>query len=377
MKVYFDHAATTPLIEPVKNEMFKVMDEVYGNPSSIHHSGRQARTIIESARKTIARAFKASIGEIYFTSGATEANNMILTQAVETLGKTVVIYSPIEHHCVLHTIQHLEKSKNIEAIPLRVDPTGTIDMNHAESLIKKHQKNALLSVMYANNEIGVIQDIPSLGLLCKQHEVLFHSDLVQAVGKFPLDFTALGIDFACGSAHKFFGPKGAGFVYISNNVKINPFIHGGGQERNMRAGTENLYGIAGMAKALEVALDEMEHRHNYVQDLRNHFKTRLLSELDDIQINGTDDGLYNILNVSFPPSEKSLLLMFNLDIHGICASSGSACSSGTEKDSHVMEAIGHSKDRKAIRFSLSHLNTREEIDYAVDKLKSMTPATVA
>ncbi len=376
MRVYLDHAATTPLLPEVKKEMIQIMEECYGNPSSIHHFGRQAKTHIETARKKIAQAFQVSIGEIFFTSGATEANNMVLIQSVETLGKNVILYSPIEHHCVLHTIQYLQKYKGVQAISLTVNERGEIDMDEAESLIHKYGDQAILVAMYANNEIGVIQDIQTLGVICKRNGTLFHSDTVQMIGKYPLEFEKLHLTFASGSAHKFFGPKGVGFVYINSQHPIHPFIHGGSQERNMRAGTENIYGIVGMASALEIAIKEMVARHAYVSELKNYFKERLQNELDDIVFNGSPNSLYNILSVSFPQSEKANLLVMNMDIAGICASSGSACSSGVEEDSHVLKAIGHNPKRKTIRFSLSHLNTYDEIDYTVEKLKSMTPASV-
>lgn len=376
-RIYLDHASTTPLLPEVIAEMTAVMEQSYGNASSIHHHGRSARTIIEATRKKIANALRASIGEIFFTSTATEAHNMVLLGAVNDLGVTRIISSPTEHHCILHPLDHLGHDHGVSIEYLRVDGAGQIDMEHLATLLDKHDGGkTMVSLMHANNEIGTMIDLSAVARLCEEHGVLFHCDTVQTIGKYPVDVSTIRMAFCAGSAHKFNGPKGAGFVYINGDNTIKPFLRGGAQERNMRAGTENVYGIAGMGKALEIALAEQDERKAYVSKLRQYFVDRLLSELVDVQINGAsaERSLYNIVSVSFPASEKADLLHFNLDISGISASAGSACSSGIEADSHVLQAIGHPAERKTIRFSLSHLNTMAELDIVVDKLRSITPA---
>ena len=375
MRVYLDNASTTPLLPEVIDIMYDLMKNHHGNPSSIHQNGRYARSIIEKARKTVAGTINSSIGEVFFTSCATESNNLVLTKAVEDLDKKVIIYSEIEHHCILHTVDFLHKKYKIKPIVIPVDNAGIVDFEILTQALKAYGADSIVSIMHGNNEIGTINDINRIGTMCKDHGALFHSDTVQTIGKVPIDVQAIPVDFISGSAHKFFGPKGVGFVYISNDITISPMIHGRAQERNMRSGTENIYGIAGMAKALEIAVDEMNDRKEYVLDLKNYFVEELQKIATDIKINGSDNGLYHILSVSFPPGPKSELIMFNLDIEGISASSGSACSSGAEIDSHVLQAIGHDPKRKTVRFSFSHFNTVKEIDYTIGKLKNLTPAT--
>jgi cysteine desulfurase len=374
-RIYLDHASTTPLLPEVIEEMNAVMSQTYGNASSIHHHGRSARTIIEANRKKIANALRASIGEIFFTSSATEAHNMILYGAVRDLGVTRIISSPTEHHCILHPLDHLSDGGSVKVDYVKVDSSGQVDVNHLKDLLQQEGYKTLVSLMHANNEIGTMIDLAAIGDLCHEHGALLHCDTVQTIGKYPIDVSATPISFCAGSAHKFNGPKGIGFVYINGDNIIKPYLRGGAQERNMRAGTENVYGIAGMGKALEMALLEQEERKNYVSGLRQYFVDRLDAELIDIKINGGEatQSLYNIVSVSFPASEKADLLHFNLDIGGISASAGSACSSGIEADSHVLLAIGHPPERKTIRFSLSHLNTTAELDIVVDKLKNITP----
>lgn len=371
--IYLDHASTTPLIQPVIDEMNVVMREHFGNASSIHHHGRQAKMLIENARKTIAQSLGASIGEIFFCSSATEAHNMILTNAINDLGVQRIISSPLEHHCIIHTLDHLAEVTDVDIVYLNVDNEGNVDLNQLENLLVDDQKT-LVSLMYVNNEIGNILDINRVSEICTVHGALFHCDTVQGIAKLLLNVNDTPMAFLAGSAHKFNGPKGIGFFYMNGDNIISPMMYGGAQERNMRAGTENIIGITGMAVALEKALEEKEERANHIKALNQHMRNRLV-ELDDIVINGVNQ-IDNILSVSFPATDRADMLMFNLDISRISASSGSACSSGIEHDSHVLQHIGHPAERKTIRFSFSHFNTIEEIDFVMEKLKKFTPVKI-
>lgn len=383
MRVYFDNAATTPVAPEVIEVISKAMRNLYGNPSSIHADGRMARTAVEDARKIVAKNIHAGIGEIFFTSGGTESNNMILKNAVRDLGVRRFISSPIEHHCVLHTLECLKKTSNIEVDYVKIDKKGRIDLADLEVLLKNSTQKTLVSLMHANNEIGTMIDLEAVGAVCAEHQALFHSDTVQTMGYFPINVQQTKIHFLTGSAHKFHGAKGVGFVYINSDITLQPFIDGGSQERNMRGGTENVPGILGLAKALEMAYEDMYDRQDEIIGVRNYLKNRLVEEFEDIAFigetgddeNGVMSELYHykILNVSFPPSMKAELLLFNLDIAGISASGGSACSSGAEGGSHVLDALEIDPNRKCIRFSFSHLNTLEEADFVIDKLKTMTP----
>lgn len=376
MSVYFDNAATTPLSKEVMEEMSRCMQNIYGNPSSIHAEGRQARAAIEDARKRIAKLIGASIGEIFFTSGGTESNNMVLKNAVRDLGVQRIISTRLEHHCVSHSIDAIKRDTNCIINYLQVDKKGHIILDELENLLTTEGGGrTLVSLMHANNEIGTMLNLEAVAAICEKYGAFFHSDTVQTVGHFPIAVNKTKIHFLSAGAHKFHGPKGVGFVYIRNEARLRPFIDGGAQERNMRGGTENLYGIVGMAKALELAYTHLEEYKSKIIEIRNYFKTKLENEFLDIQFNGDLDGnsLYTILNVSFPPSPKSELLLFNLDIAGISASGGSACSSGAEGGSHVLTSIGADPDRKSIRFSFSHQNTLQEVDYVIEKLKTMMP----
>ncbi|GAB4490361.1 MAG: cysteine desulfurase family protein [Saprospiraceae bacterium] len=379
-RVYFDNAATTPIAEEVIAAMLPVLREQYGNPSSIHAEGRSVRAIIESARKTVARCIGASTAEIFFTSGGTESNNMAIKCAVRDLGVRRIISSPTEHHCGLHTIETEEKTDGVEVVWLPVDERGRVDLEALEQALQDSAGvKTLVSLMHANNEIGTMLPLERVSALCRQYGALFHSDTVQTVGHFPINVQKTPVNFLSGAAHKFHGPKGVGFIYINPESPIKPFINGGAQERNMRGGTENVYGIVGLAKALELATAEMEERTVHIREVRNYLKERLLENFEDIQFNGDHDGecLYTVLSVSFPPSPKNELLLLSLDIAGVSASGGSACSSGAEKSSHVLEAIGADPARKSIRFSFSHYNTKEEVDFVVEKLKAILPAREA
>lgn len=379
-RVYFDNAATTPISEEVIEAMLPVLRGQFGNPSSIHAEGRSVRAVVESARKTVAQAIGASTAEIFFTSGGTESNNMAIKCAVRDLGVRRIISSPTEHHCGLHAIEAEQKNDHVEVIWLPVDELGHVDMQALEQALQESAGiKTLVSIMHANNEIGTMNDLEKISALCRQYGALYHCDTVQTIGHFPINVQKTPLNFLAGAAHKFHGPKGVGFIYINAESPIKPFIDGGAQERNMRGGTENVYGIVGLAKALELAVNNMESRTEHIRDVRNYLKERLLESFDDIQFNGDYDGacLFTVLSVSFPPSPKNELLLLSLDIAGVSASGGSACSSGAEKGSHVLEAIGADPARKSIRFSFSHYNTREEVDFIIEKLKTILPARVA
>lgn len=376
-RIYFDNAATTPISEEVIQAMLPVLREHYGNPSSIHAEGRQVRALIETARKTVAKCIGASIADVFFTSGGTESNNMAIKCSVRDLGVRRIISSPTEHHCGLHTIETVERDNGVEVVWLPVDTRGHVDLDALEQALAEGQdKKTLVSLMHANNEIGTMLDVGRVSALCRQYSALFHTDSVQTVGHFPWDVNQTPVSFLSGAAHKFHGPKGVGFVYINPDNSIHPFIDGGGQERNMRGGTENVYGIVGLAKALELATADMDARTAHIRSIRQHLLERLRETFDDIQFNGDYDGasLYTVLNASFPPSPKNELLLLSLDIAGVSASGGSACSSGAEKGSHVLEAIGADPARKSVRFSFSHYNTHDEVDVAVEKLRAILPA---
>jgi cysteine desulfurase len=375
-RVYFDNAATTPISEEVINAMLPVLRGQFGNPSSIHAEGRSVRAAVEAARKSVAQCIGAGTGEIFFTSGGTESNNMAIKCAVRDLGVQRIISSPTEHHCGTHAIETVEKVNGVEVVWLPVNNLGRIDYQMLENALQAGGgKKTLVSLMHANNEIGTMIDLKRVSDLCRQYGALLHSDTVQTVGHFPVNVQETPVNFLSGAAHKFHGPKGVGFIYINPASPIKPFIDGGAQERNMRGGTENVYGIVGLAKALELANAEMEARSAHISDIRNYLKEQLLETFEDIQFNGDYEGdsLYTVLSVSFPPSPKNELLLLSLDIAGISCSGGSACSSGSEKGSHVLEAIGADPARKSIRFSFSHYNTRQEVDFVVEKLKAILP----
>ncbi len=370
-RIYFDNAATTPLAPEVRKYMCDLMESCWGNPSSIHAEGRKARTIVEQARKKVAHYLGASIGEIFFTSGGTESNNMVLKNAVRDLGVKRIISSPLEHHSVWHSLQRLER-EGTEVLLLHPDARGRLDLQELESLLAKSNEPTLVSLMHVNNEIGNLLDLRAVSLLCKEQGAFFHTDTVQSIGRYPLDLSEMYVSFLSGSAHKFHGPKGVGFVYVNSNNIIGAFIDGGAQERNMRGSTENVYGIAGLALSLEHAFEEMQERRTKIEGVKEHLKKRLLEEFEDVRVEGDEQNShYTILSVSFPPSGKSDLLLMLLDIEGISASGGSACSSGVEQGSHVLQAIEHEEERKMVRFSFSHYNEKEEADRVVDVLKKI------
>jgi cysteine desulfurase len=372
MKIYFDNAATTPMHPEVVKVMADMMMHNYGNPSSIHAQGREVKTMVEDARRTVAKLMGCTPGEICFTSGGTEADNMAIRQSVESLGVKNIITSAIEHHAVLHTVEELAHEGKVNLHLVNLTLNGHIDVAHLEELLKNNT-HVLVSLMHSNNELGNMIDLEQIGNLCKIHNALFHSDMVQTVGHQPIDLSKLNVHFIAAGAHKFNGPKGVGFIYINSNVKLHPFITGGAQERNMRGGTENVYGIVGLAKALELSLAHMEEDKKRLQELKNYFIAQLKANIPGVAFNGDAEGTssYTVLNVSFPPSPVGEMLLFKLDIDGICASGGSACSSGSDVGSHVLKAIGANRERAAVRFSFGSSNTIAEVDYVIERLKVM------
>lgn len=358
--------------------MMPYLQTHFGNPSAIHAHGRESRAAIERARKSIAQNLGCTPGEIFFTSGGTEANNMALRCAVKAYGIRHLVTTPIEHHCVQHTAAELEKEGLVALHILDVDDKGRISLYQLEQMLRDLPAPVMVSVMHANNEIGTVADIQAIGELVQQYKGLFHSDTVQTVGHLPLNLSKLPVHLIAGSAHKFHGPKGVGFIYVRHDLHLPPLIFGGAQERNMRAGTENVPGIVGMAKALELSCANMEQQATYVRSLRERLMQRLQADFADARVQGDPENvLYTILNVSFPLTDQTTLLLFNLDMQGISASSGSACSSGADKGSHVLQAIGGHENRVAIRFSFSSMNTTEEIDYVADVLRQLVPQPAA
>lgn len=371
-RIYLDNAATTPLDKEVLDAMLPYMTTHFGNPSSIYSYGRETRLAIETARKTVAKLLNAHPGEIFFTSGGTESNNTAISAAVHDLGCRHIISSPIEHHAVLHTIEHYG-SDDVTLSLVKLLPNGHIDLEDLEQQISSQEGRCLVTLMHANNEIGNLLDINAVGNLCKKYNAIFHSDCVQTVGHYPLDLRKTPVHFISGSGHKFHGPKGIGILYVNDNVKIRPLILGGSQERNMRAGTENVYGIVGFAKALEMAMTHHEKDREYIQSLKTYMIEQLRKNIKRVSFNGDTEGrsLYTVLSASFPKTEKSELILFNLDINHICASGGSACTSGADQGSHVIQAINNNPNLVTVRFSFSKFNTKEEIDKVISKLHEL------
>jgi len=370
-RIYFDNAATTSLDPRVLEAMMPFLTQKFGNPSSIYSYGRECRMAVETARKTVAKILNAHPAEIFFTSGGTESSNTAITASIRDLDCRHIISSPIEHHATLHTIEHLHKKGEASLSYVKLLPDGHIDLEDLEDLLESSKEKCLVTLMHANNEIGNILDIHAVGNLCKQYGAIFHSDTVQTVGHFPFDLRNTPVHFITGAAHKFHGPKGVGILYINENIKINPYIHGGSQERNMRAGTENIYGIVGFAKALELATANYEKDSAHIREIKMYMMRQLKEHVKDIEFNGDIEGksLYTVLNAAIPKTEKSEMILFNLDINNICASGGSACTSGADQGSHVIRAIKNNPNQIAIRFSFSAHNTKEEVDTVVEKLK--------
>jgi len=372
-RIYLDNAATTSLDPRVLEAMMPYLTEKFGNPSSIYSYGRETRLAIEQARKTVAGILHAHPAEIFFTSGGTESSNTAINSAVRDLGCRHIISSPLEHHATLHTVEYLHKHNQARLSFVKVLPNGHIDMDSLDSLLSGSKEKTLVTLMHANNEIGNMLDLDAVAELCRQYDAIFHSDTVQTVGHFPFDLRNTPVHFITGASHKFHGPKGVGLLYVNEKIKIDPYIHGGSQERNMRAGTENLYGIVGFAKALELATAQHEQDSAYIGGLKKYMYEQLKLQIPQATFNGDPLGrsLYTVLSVGFPKTEKADMLLFNLDIHHICASGGSACTSGMEQGSHVIRALHSNADQVTVRFSFSKYNTKEEIDQAVSRLKEI------
>jgi cysteine desulfurase len=375
--IYFDNAATTPIRNEVIDVMTSVLKNNFGNASSSHSFGRSSKSLIEKHRKDIAAYFKVSPAEIIFTSGGTEADNLVLRSAVRDLGVKTFITTKIEHHAILHTLDQLSKEYEIEVLFVNLDSDGEVDYNHLEKLLATNH-NVLVSLMHVNNEIGNLLDIKRVADLCKTHKALFHSDTVQSVGHYPLDLNEIQIDFLAASSHKFHGPKGVGFCFIRKNSGLQPLIFGGEQERGYRAGTESVHNIAGLAEALKLAYVNLETESAYVEGIKSYFINSLKAKIPNVSFNGNSGDLekstYTSVNVCFPVApEKGAMFLFQLDLKGIACSKGSACQSGSSQNSHVLSEILSKEDllKPSIRFSFSIYNTKDEVDYVVNSLKEL------
>ncbi len=368
-RIYLDNAATTPMAAEVIDAMVPMMREHYGNPSSTHAHGRKVRGIIEEARGTVAKLLNCAPGEIFFTSGGTEADNLALRGSVAKLGVQNIISSAIEHHAVLHTVEELHHQQHIGLDFVQLDEKGHVNMAHLSQLLQE-RPHALVSLMHANNEIGNMIDIQAVGEMVHNANSIFHCDTVQTMGHFPFDLSQGHIDFLAGAGHKFNGPKGIGFIYINKKNRIVPQITGGAQEREMRGGTENVIGIVGLAKALEIAYRDIDAKKQHITHLKTSMMEMLRQQIPGVSFNGDPEGrsLYTVLSVSLPPNEMSSMLLFQLDLAGISCSGGSACSSGANGGSHVINGINPGTDRSTIRFSFGKHNTLEEIQYTVNQL---------
>lgn len=373
MRIYLDNAATTAIHPEVLDTMLPYLRDYYGNPSSQHEAGRAVRSAVEEARKTIAQLIHAQPGDIVFTSGGTESNNMILKGAVRDLGVKHIVISAIEHHCVLHTAEYLEHTGQVKLTVLPVNETGQINPEELEKVLSESSDKTLVSVMHANNEIGSMIDIDAIAHLCKKYNALFHSDTVQTFAHYQLDVQKTPIDFLSAAAHKFHGPKGTGFLYMRKSAKIQSHIHGGSQERSMRAGTENVSGIVGLAKAAQLAYENLEKDRAYILELKAYLIDTIQAKLPDIEFNGAidDTSLFTVVSLSLPPHQMGSLLLFQLDMQGICVSGGSACSSGAAIGSHVIAALGKPAGRIPLRCSFSKFNTKADIDALVAAIQKL------
>ena len=377
-KIYLDNAATTPLDPEVLDAMLPYMKEHHGNPSAIHSFGRTTRAAVETSRRKVAELLNCAPGEIIFTSGGTEADNMAINGSVRDLGVKNIITSPIEHHAVEYSAHAVANAGSAKAHWLKLHADGSPDLSHLEELLNAHT-NALVSLMHANNELGTRIDLNKVGSLCRKYNALFHSDTVQTMGHYRFDLANTPIDFLACAAHKFHGPKGIGFLYMRSDATLKPMILGGSQERNMRAGTENVYGIVGLAKAMEIAYRDLDDHQRHVSGLKERMKQKLLASVPGVSFNGDSgpDSLYTVLSVNFPDDGKSEMLIYNMDIEGIACSGGSACSSGSNKGSHVMAALYPDQTGANIRFSFSKMTKVEEIDRAVEVVaKVFAPVAV-
>jgi len=374
MKVYLDNAATTPIANEVIEEIQPYLNNYFGNPSSTHAFGRKTKNAIEINRKKIADLIQAKNNEIIFTSGGTEADNMALRCAVFDLNVKRIITTKIEHHAVLHTAECLRDQQNVEVIFLATDHNGNPDLVQLESILND-KVNTLVTLMHANNEIGTLLPIKKVASICAKHKhVYFHSDTVQTMGHYTFNLSETPIDFLTCSAHKLHGPKGVGFLYVNQKISLNPLITGGSQERKNRGGTENLYGIVGLGKAMEMAYENLTSHQKHIQDLKSFMKEELEKIDQRINFNGEtspEKSLYTVLNVCFPADVCNSMLLFSLDIHGIAASGGSACSSGSNQGSHVLAELPHQENCQSVRFSFSRFNTQEDVEFTIEKIRSI------
>jgi cysteine desulfurase len=379
MRVYLDNAATTPIAKEVVEAMIPVLENGFGNPSSTHFYGRQTKALIETSRRTVAKLLNCQASEIIFTSGGTEADNMALFSSVQLMGVKHIITTTIEHHAVGHTAEAIEKAGLAKVSYVKIDEKGHVDLADLERLLQTGEKT-LVSLMHANNEIATLIPIKKISEICRKYNALFHSDTVQTMGHYAFDLADLDIDFITCAAHKFHGPKGIGFLYVNKNVKVEALIHGGAQERGFRGGTENVYGIVGLAKAMELAYEDVEAHQTHVQQLKTYMIEQLKASFDTISFHGETDparSLYTVLNVCFPKTDKAGMLLFTLDLKGVAVSGGSACSSGAAKGSHVLEGINADMTRPNTRFSFSRYTTKEEIDYALEQIRIVFEKTLA
>lgn len=373
-RIYFDNAATTAMDREVVEAMLPYMTNHFGNPSSIYSYGRETRMAIEHSRKTVAKILGVKPGSIFFTSGGTESNNTAIAASIRDLGCNHIITSPIEHHAVLHTVEHYGHDQQVSTSFVLLDENGHVNLEDLENQLQQLTatgKKCLVTLMHANNEIGVLLPIKKAGDICAKYHAIFHSDCVQTVGHYPVNLSEINVHFISAASHKFHGPKGVGVLYVNEEISIKPFIFGGGQERNMRAGTENVYGIVGFAKALEIAMRDYEQTSSYIRDLKLYMADQLKKNIEGVSFNCGADALYTVLSACFPKTEKSEFLLMNLDINNICASGGSACSSGADAGSHVMRALNKTDQHVTVRFSFSKYNTKEEVDFVVSKLKEL------
>lgn len=379
MRVYLDNAATTPIAKEVVEAMIPVLENGFGNPSSTHFYGRQTKALIETSRRTVAKLLNCQASEIIFTSGGTEADNMALFSSVQLMGVKHIITTTIEHHAVGHTAEAIEKAGLAKVSYVKIDEKGHVDLADLERLLQTGEKT-LVSLMHANNEIATLIPIKKISEICRKYNALFHSDTVQTMGHYTFDLADLDIDFITCAAHKFHGPKGIGFLYVNKNVKVEALIHGGAQERGLRGGTENVYGIVGLAKAMELAYEDVQAHQTHVQQLKSYMIEQLKASFDTISFHGETDparSLYTVLNVCFPKTDKAGILLFTLDLKGVAVSGGSACSSGAAKGSHVLEGINADMTRPNTRFSFSRYTTKEEIDYALEQIRIVFEKTLA
>lgn len=375
MRVYLDNAASTPMSSEVVDVMVNLLQTTFANPSSVHEDGRQARVIIEKSRSLIADIIHAPPGSIFFTSSGTEADNMAIQCSISSYNIKHAVTSPLSHYAVLNPLRDLVSTNKIKKLSfLRFNNAGVIDLDHLEELLINNERT-FVSIMHANNEIGTIQPLKEIGDICNKYNAIFHSDTVQTIGHYPFDIRELNIDFLTASAHKFHGPKGVGFIYINKELKLSPFLKGGGQERNMRSGTENVYGIAGIGKAMELAYSSLDNDIKYIKALKLYMIQEIKKAIPSVEFYGNchdlDNSLYTILSVNFPQLKGEEMLLFNLDIMGISCSGGSACSSGSTTKSHVISTLDPNSNRPSLRFSFSKYNTRKEINYTIRKLKEL------